>query len=189
MTNLLYVCKYNIDRSPVAEVITKQKVRTKTLGVSSAGLRGNGKYPTMGITMEMRTILKERGYNFWKHDNQTLIDTLLQSQDLILCMKKVQVAALLEEAPSLEGKIYTLPAYAGFEDEEIHSPSYFIKKVPGYSMFSSMPYCVRDSVYSFLGCTDRRDCQGVLSVHRKMVENIEEYVSLALKRMSSEKLI
>jgi len=190
MTNLLYVCRYNVDRSPVAALIMRRKApNASTLNISSAGLSHYKSYPLFGVTDEMGETLRELGYQPERHQNRKLTNDLLCSQDLIFCMEKSHVKEVLQKEPSLKDKVYTLPEYAGFPKEEIHAPSDLIRKVPAFFIWHYMPHNVRHSVYGVFGHTDPRDYNGVMKIHRVIVQEIEFYVGKTLERMIREELI
>jgi len=188
MTNLLYVCRWNIDRSPVAEQITRRKTGVE-LNVSSAGLSDYHSYPCMGMSDEMRKTLKKLEYLPERHYNRRITNELLRSQDIILCMQKSHVNGVLQKEPDLRGKVHTLPEYAGLPDQEIYSPSDLIREIPAFSIFSHMPYNVRGFIYRAFGHTDPRDYEGVIKVHMDTVKEIELYVDKAIERMIKEGLI
>ena len=122
MINLLYVCAYNTDRSPVAEQITQWKIGAINLSVSSAGLK-TAKPHYFGLSEEMHEALRRLGYTAGKHVPKLVTSSMLSSQDLILCMRNSHVEEVLRQAPGLEDKVYTLSEYAGFPGKEVLFPS------------------------------------------------------------------
>ncbi len=187
MMNLLYVCSYNIDRSPVAEQITNKKAVNADLHISSAGLRKAKRYPLLGMTEEMRVALSKSGYTPSQHKSKVLTPELLNKQDIILCMTQPHVDEVLEKMPGLEGRVHTLPEYAGFNDEAVNSPPSMIKKVPAFFALKHLPFGIRKNAYRLLGKrADPRDYEGVVGVHMKIIEEIEFYVDKTLERMVRE---
>ncbi len=189
VANLLYVCEYNLDRSPVAEQLTRRRIGSASLNVSSAGLSAYESYPYMGMTNEMGTALQRLGYEPMKHSNRIITGDLLRSQDIILCMQKSHVSGVLQKEPNLKGKLYTLSEYAGFPNKEIYAPSHLIGEVPAFFILNHMPYKARKLFYQLFGETDRRDYDGVIEIHIGVVKNIEFYVDRALERMVRENII
>ncbi|MBI2137577.1 hypothetical protein HYU12_03600 [Candidatus Woesearchaeota archaeon] len=194
MASLLYVCRYNLDRSPVAEQITRIMAADASLNVSSAGLTNpdynhflNVTY--LGMTNEIREAMKRLGYVPSMHQNSIVTEELLKLQDLILCMERKQVDNVLEKAPDLEGRVFTLPQYAGFLYEEVASPASLIGSVPLFFIFRDMPYEARAFIYRLCRKTDPRDYEGVIRCHMHVIKKIEFYVDNALKRMRKEGLI
>ena len=189
MTNLIYICEYNIDRSPVAEQITRMKIGEGHMHVNSAGLKKPGRYPYYGMTEEMREALSRSGYKLSKHNPRVLTSELLKEQDIILCMEKSHVKEVLEKAPGLERRVHTLPEYAGYSNKEILAPSELIGEFPLFSIFERIPYKARKLVYQLFGHVDSRDYNGIIGVHLKVVKEIELYVDKTLERMIREKFI
>ena len=113
MANLVYICRQNVNRSPAAEIITKElasKKRYVGLNVSSAGA-AEPLYPN--IADEMKVALISLGYKPEKHKPRLASADLLEAANLILCMSQLQADWALERAPAKKGSIYTLPEYTG----------------------------------------------------------------------------
>lgn len=114
--NLLYVCKNNLFRSPVAEIITKKKA--KDINVDSAGFDPYNASRSRYFFEALKKL--EYDWKFVKDKKPKKITRdLLEDQDLILCMETKQKETLREMT---KNKTYTLPEYAGFPGEEIPGP-------------------------------------------------------------------
>ncbi len=180
MTNLLYICYANINRSPAAEIITKRKTKGTNLHVSSAGLIDP---PYCGMAPEMIDSLTRAGYEFNTHQPKKATLDLLKSQDIILCMEKLLIEQALGTTEGLEGKVYTLPEFAGFPDEEIISPDKLIKNSKISRILKYMPSGFSEFIYQHMKYINPRDREGVIRVHMNIIKRIENYVDIAIKRI------
>ncbi len=179
--NLLYICHGNMARSPAAEQITHAKC--PELNVSSAGII---EVQRIGMSLEMSTALTQLGYRRREHRPKQLTSELLSSQDLVLCMERSQVDFLRSV---YNGKVCTLPEFAGSPGVEIPDPDELIRRVPEFYLFSRLPYRLRSMVYGMLRQVDPRDSEGVLHLHLGIARNIEKYVDLALQRLRKEGIL
>lgn len=186
MTNLLYICRANINRSPAAEEITREKIRRygiTNLSVDSAGLVDP---PYLGMTDEMRKALRILGYTpaHNSHKPVKVTEDLLYAQDVILCMKKRHIGSILDKFSGLEAKLYTLSEFAGFGGE-VTDPHKLIGEIPAFSILKHTQY-LREIAYRSFGKVDPRDERGVIRVHVDIAKEIERYVDKALERMAGE---
>ncbi len=85
---IVFVCTGNTCRSPMAEIILKQKLKLageKRVVVTSAGLSAeNG----AKISRNSAKALKELGYKSYAFKSKPLTVELLNKADLVLCMTK-----------------------------------------------------------------------------------------------------
>ena len=181
MTNLLYICDYNMDRSRSAEVMMQARIKQYGIAgliVSSAGLHEAKEYPPLGMTDEMRDTLSKMGYEPTAHTPRivTLGQLKSQEQDIVLCFTKRQLEEALHRVPELEDRVYMLSEYATGKRKEIPAPNKRIKRIP--AILKPFAYARR--------YVDYGNEKGVMKVHRKIAGEIERYVDLALQRMASE---
>ena len=177
---VLYVCYKNRDRSIAAEAITRKKAEGLDLAVGSAGLNVSSSY----ISEETMKALRFGGYNINNHHTKQLEESMIDEYDLILTMKNYQVDKLLKIDPEASGKVFTLPEYTGFSEEEIDDPSRSIVKPEGILKILSL------NLYSTVtGYVSPADEQGVAGLYFNMIHDIEKYVSLTIERMKKENIL
>jgi len=122
MLQILIVCTGNTCRSPMAEVLLRDKIEkhhlTDQIAVSSAGVAvwGEGA-ASMGAQMAMG----RRGINMLSHRSHRLLLEDIQAADLLLTMTANHKAAVLKVMPQAIDKVYTLAEFAG-EDSDIMDP-------------------------------------------------------------------
>lgn len=122
MLQILIVCTGNTCRSPMAEVLLKDKIKkhylTDQIVVSSAGVAvwGEG-----GASMGAKMAMGRRGINMLNHRSHRLLPEDIQSADLLLTMTANHKAAVIGIMPEAIGKVYSLAEFAG-EDRDIMDP-------------------------------------------------------------------
>lgn len=183
--NALYVCERNIIRSPAAERITLKKAGS-SIHVSSAGIH-EAQYSEMAD--EMRTALRKKGYPTGPHVPRQLKKEFLSGQDFVFCMSKSQTAYVSSLVPNPDYMLCTLPAYAGFPDEEVEDPHDFIKDIPIFPAVEPLPLIARELIYRLCGCTDSRDKEAAIRLYVNTVRQLERYIDRALERMRGEGVI
>lgn len=197
MINLLYICDYNIDRSPTAAIITRQiagRMGIEDLVVDSAGFHGVRGH-SGGIRDEMEVALRNRGYDPENHTPKKVTKELLDQQNTILCFTSKQVDTLLEREPHLGGIgvfVETLTGYVG-KKEDIRTP---IENIKGWPSGNPNGGFVDDLVYGFFsrlyrgaGFAYNRDRDAVIRVNERLIEKIERYIESAIQKMIEEGLI
>ena len=153
---MLFVCRANICRSPMAEAICNAlaedgdlPLRAASAGV--AALAGEDMAPNSRAALE-EVGIHPRG----RHHARQVGEPMLREADLILAMSPRQVAALRRRFGALPDRVYTLPEYAlGAPPEEGIPDPY------GLTMTA-----FRASVRQLLECVDglvgRLEREGVL---------------------------
>ncbi|HLC50228.1 MAG TPA: hypothetical protein VJI97_02265 [Candidatus Nanoarchaeia archaeon] len=176
MPKLLYVCEYNVDRSPTAKVITEFAVRKKgiNLSVDSAGLRHHEWARQGSFSKPMGSALVNTGYKPLAPNSKIVTPELLASQDLVLCFEDRHADAVREMAPDLEGRIFFMKDFDG-KSSEIPSPSKYLWDIP--------PWPLSNYILSLFGHASRKDWGGNVNVHVNIVERIEEYVQTNFDRI------
>lgn len=167
---VLFVDRKNMVRGPItqklmetkSEIISQKEGLENNLSVDSAGLEPA---PYLSPPNIVNIALEKRGYKRIQHvvkiiDYQLQIKSeWLKSQDLILCFTNREIEDLFRKYKGLEGIVYTLPAFAGFPNEEV--------KHLGKLM----------------------DHKNILDIYIQLIKTIDMYVDKALERMRSEGLI
>ena len=182
MKNLMYVGRYNSTRDFAAEVITKSRVSSNQLHVSSAGINASGRMST-GETM--RHYLLQKGYNSPPHNPTEIKESYLKQQDLILCIKDEYIKDVLSAAPGVEGKVFSLAEYSGHPEIEIINPLKVIREPQSW-----LGNKASTGLYKMLtGYVKSTDESAKRSVYTDTITQIEEMVEDALIRMKQERLI
>jgi protein-tyrosine phosphatase len=104
---VLIVCRANICRSPMAEVLMRQgaAARQRRLTVASAGIEAA---PGLLADPLCHQLLQERGLSLAAHRSSRFSRTEAQRYDLILVMEARQRDHLRHVAPWLAGRIHCL---------------------------------------------------------------------------------
>ena len=108
MPHILVVCTANICRSPVGEVVLRDRLQQQGLHdwiVASAGTWGlDGR----GASQHSLIIMAEAGFDLRGHVARTITEAMLTEADLVLCMASGHVEALQAEFPQCRNKIFLL---------------------------------------------------------------------------------
>ncbi|HZX78030.1 MAG TPA: low molecular weight protein-tyrosine-phosphatase [Lysobacter sp.] len=112
---LLIVCKGNICRSPMAEVLLRERLANTNLNIESAGLAAMRGAP---IDPRAEASLQRHGLTAASHVGRQANKQMLQQSDLVLAMEQRQVAAVLALCPTLRGRVLMLSHWVGGEDIE-----------------------------------------------------------------------
>jgi protein-tyrosine phosphatase len=113
MTHILVVCTANICRSPVGEVILRDRLQRRGLtgwSVASAGTWGLDGH---GASQHSITLMAERGLNLQTHQARTITGEMLAEADLVVCMEAGHVEAIKTEFPHCREKVFLLSEMIG----------------------------------------------------------------------------
>ena len=123
--HILFICTANINRSFMAEVIFKGRLKKYgryDVTVSSAGLVNMKGEPADPIATQ---ILAENGFDKTDHRSALLTDDSVARADLIVVMEENQRRLVVETYPEAETKIHLLKSYMkGYQetDSDIKDP-------------------------------------------------------------------
>ena len=115
--NIMFICTGNICRSAMAQWLLVKKLEEKNrkdIKVHSCGLYAQ---PGDGPTNEAIEVMKNYGVDLRMHRATNIRDANMRGMDLILCATNSHKIAVLSAYPELDGKVYTLKEYVGYNKE------------------------------------------------------------------------
>jgi protein-tyrosine phosphatase len=140
---VLFVCRANVCRSPMAEAIFNAIAQDRELAYRAASA-GVAALTGEDITPNARAALEEVGIHAGGHRARQVGEAMLREADLVLAMSPRQVAALQQRFGASPDRVYALPEYAlGAPPEEGIPDPY------GHTMTA-----FRASVRQLLECVD-----------------------------------
>ncbi len=119
--SLLFVCHGNINRSMLAEVDFRTRIKLAEGGpIASAGFHPRAGRPADPVTAKLAS---EVGLDLGKSRSRALSDQLVASSDLVIVMQSEQAVRIRQQYPGAHGKVVLLAALAGMPDAlEIPDP-------------------------------------------------------------------
>ena len=119
--HVLFICKGNICRSPLAAAYVEAKLREKNYRfiVRSAGLettRGKEAYALAKV------VAQQHGLSLKSHVTAPLIREMVEEADLILVMEYSHRRRLLGVYPSVRGKVFQLSQFSHMKSGDIADP-------------------------------------------------------------------
>ena len=115
---IMFICTGNICRSAMAEWLLKQKLKDKkieNIEVYSAGIYAqDGELSTWEAR---RVMMDEYPIDMSKHRATNIVNSKIKEMDLILCATSRHKRDVLRIYPELEGKVFTMKEYVGYERE------------------------------------------------------------------------
>ncbi|MEM9645396.1 MAG: Sua5/YciO/YrdC/YwlC family protein, partial [Planctomycetota bacterium] len=108
--SIAVVCTGNTCRSPMAEVLLREKVKQKlgrddVVDIVSAGVAAGNGCPASDQAVE---VMRKRGLDLANHGSRMIDDALVGNADLILTMTRGHRAAILAAWPDLHSRVFTL---------------------------------------------------------------------------------
>lgn len=115
---IMFICTGNICRSAMAHAMFDKKIKesNKNIQVYSCGVFAeNGDVPTH----EAIETMKEYGIDLKSHRSTNIKNSNIEDMDLILCATHSHKRNVLLMYPELEGKVYTMKEYAGYDKNNL----------------------------------------------------------------------
>jgi len=117
VSSILTVCTGNICRSPLAEYRFKQLLLDKDIAVASAGVNALVGRPANESAL---LIAKENELDLNAHKGQTLTESIVQKNELILVMENEHKRLINDLYPFSTGKVFLLGQW--LDEPEIIDP-------------------------------------------------------------------
>jgi protein-tyrosine phosphatase len=111
---ILIVCVGNICRSPIGEVLLKEKLAACAphVLIHSAGLAAMVNYPADKLAQE---VMLERGLDISTHRARQITPALLLDSDLILTMETGHQEKIEKMLPEIRGRVHRLGKWSNFD--------------------------------------------------------------------------
>jgi protein-tyrosine phosphatase len=109
MLRILVVCTANQCRSPMAEVLLRRALAGTPALVGSAGVSAADGVPA---TADAVAAMAERGLDLSAHRAARVRTEWTSAADLVLCMERAHVAAIVGRQPEVFPRTFTLPELA-----------------------------------------------------------------------------
>jgi protein-tyrosine phosphatase len=113
MPNILVVCTANICRSPVGEVVLRDRLHKQGLTNWTVASAGTWAEPDRNAATFSRQLMAAQGFDLEAHRSHMVTEPDLAAADLVLVMEMGHAEALRAEFPQHAGKIYLLSEMAG----------------------------------------------------------------------------
>jgi len=121
-SNILIVCVGNICRSPMGELLLRQRFEQSGVNtsVSSAGL---GALVGHGADEKVIEVMTENGFDISAHCARQLSDELVKQNELILVMERWQQKEIESLYPYARGRVHLLGKWSDIEIEDPYQKS------------------------------------------------------------------
>lgn len=122
MKEVLFVCKGNTCRSPMAAAMCRELIKSQGLSeqlrVSSAGIWA---YDGQPATPEAQKVMEERGLSLTGHRAHNLTAADVRRADIIVALERSVAEAIVIETPEAAGKVRTL-GELGDDPRDVEDP-------------------------------------------------------------------
>lgn len=122
MPSILFICTANQCRSPMAEVIGRDRLTraypAEEWRVGSAGVRAVDGYPA---TPASATMAGRHGFDLSRHSSRALTADLVAKTDMLVTMEAAHKQAILRAFPQSEGQVFMLSELIG-QSEDVDDP-------------------------------------------------------------------
>jgi protein-tyrosine-phosphatase len=113
MPNILVVCTANICRSPVGEVVLRDRLNKQGLTDWKVASAGTWAEPDRNAAAFSRQLMAAQGFDLEGHRSRMVSEENLAAADLVLVMETGHAEALRAEFPQYANKVYLLSEMAG----------------------------------------------------------------------------
>lgn len=113
MPNILIICTANICRSPVGEVVLRDRLHKQGLTDWTVASAGTWAEPDRSAATFSRQLVAEQGLNLEEHRSRMVSEPDLAAADLVLVMETGHAEALRAEFPHYARKVFLLSEMAG----------------------------------------------------------------------------
>lgn len=169
---ILAVCTANICRSPMVEILLRQRLDPEVFDIASAGVQGRREAPVDSMVVLELERLGARADGF---ASRALEDQMVEEADLILTATRDHRSEVLSRHPSALRRTFTLREFAALVEEMIGvtSPAEMVAEA----------YRRRSEAGDDLDLPDPF-CQPP-AVHRAVADQIVEAVATTAERLST----
>ena len=123
MTMIVFVCRANRFRSPLAAACFRKELVARGMGddwrVVSAGIGGTGRLPAVSMAVDEAS---RRGMDISEHASQGVHEEEMSAADLVIVMEKGQKNLLQTAFPGSASKVYLLSEVTTGKDFDIPDP-------------------------------------------------------------------